>query len=106
MKFVFAKVGDIGQKRIKFVVHGFARQDPAHVGPESAFARGVWVAFFIRVLVMLAVRGDPENRSAFECQCSASGQEIFDPFWGLIATMREQPVIAHANSKASRNPPE
>ena len=87
-------------------MHGLAGHDPAHVGPESAVARRVRVAFFIRILVMLAVRGDPENRSAFERESCAGGQEIFDPFRRFVAAMGEQPVIAHANSKASRNPPE
>ena len=105
MKFVFAEVGDVGQERINLIVHGLAGQDPSHVGPESAVARRVRIAFFVRILVMLAMRGDPENRSAFERQRSAGGQEIFDPFRSFVAAMGEQPVIAHADSQASRNPP-
>ena len=66
MKFVFAKIRDIGQQRVQLVVHGLAGKDPSHVGPESAVARGMRIAFLVRILVMLAMRGDPENGSAFE----------------------------------------
>ncbi len=66
MKLVFAEVRDIRQEGIQLVVHGPAGQDPSHVGPKSALARRVRVTFFVRILVMFAMRGDPENWSAFE----------------------------------------
>jgi len=106
MKFVFTQVGDVGEEGIDLVVHGLAGKDPSHVGPDAAFARRVRVAFFIRILVMFAVRGDPEDRSAFEGQGCAGGQEIFDPFWSFVAAMRKEPMVAHPDSQTSCNPPQ
>src|SRR5665213_694455 len=64
------------------------------------------IAFFIGILMMLAVGGDPENRSAFQRQSGANGQKVFNPLGSFVAAMREQPVIAHSDSQASGNPPE
>src|SRR5450759_5551058 len=105
MKFVFAQIRNVRQKRVQLVVHGLAGKDPSHMGPESPVARAVRIAFLVRILVMLAMRGDPENGSALKSERSASRQKIFDPLWRLIAAMGEQPVIAHANAETPGNPP-
>jgi len=39
VELVFAEVGDVGEEFGGVVVHGFAGDEPADVGPESAFAR-------------------------------------------------------------------
>ena len=39
IKFVFAKVGNVGQKFGRVLVHGLAGNDPAHVRPETAVLR-------------------------------------------------------------------
>src|SRR5580700_753318 len=64
------------------------------------------VAVLIRVLVMNAVRRDPENRTAFERERSADGQKILHPLRRLVPTVREQAMISHADSQAARNPPQ
>ena len=62
------------------------------------------IAFFVGVLVMHAVRGDPDDRPAFERERAANGQKIFNPVRSLVSAMRQQPVIAHADAEASGNP--
>jgi hypothetical protein len=64
------------------------------------------IAFLIRMLVVDAVCGNPENGSSLKSQGGANGKEILDPFGSLIAAMSQQAVVPHADSKASRNPPQ
>src|SRR3954469_10399252 len=59
------------------------------------------VAFFVGVLVMDAMSGNPGNGPAFECEGAAERQEIFHPNWSFIAAMSEQPVIAHTDAEAT-----
>ncbi len=106
MKFIFAEIGNVRQERVQLVMHGLARQNPAHVGPKAAIVRGMGIAFFVRILVMHAMGGDPENRSAFKSERAAGGQEIFHPFWSFVAAMGQQAMIAHSDAEASRNPPQ
>ena len=62
------------------------------------------VAFLVRILVMNAVRGYPEDRAAFQSERGADRQTIFEPLGSPIAAVRQQAVIAHADSQAARNP--
>jgi hypothetical protein len=48
--------------------------------------------------------GYPEDVSAFDCQGSANGKEVFDEFRHLIRAMRVQPVIAHTDAEPYRHP--
>src|ERR1700722_10981261 len=105
MKLVFAKVGDIGKELDSVLMHGPAGEDPAHVGPDAAISRRVWIALFVRILMMHAVGGDPGNRAAFYGQRAAGSQEILNEFRGFVAAMGKQAVIAHANAQAAGNPP-
>jgi len=68
MEFIFSKIGNVTRQRSRVMVHRFAGQDPAHVRPPLTVAGRMRVTFLIRMLVMDAVRGDPENRPAFERQ--------------------------------------
>src|SRR5207302_4690019 len=61
--------------------------------------------FPVGILVMDTMRRHPSDRPALKGQRSAHGQEVFHPFRRFIASMREEPVIAHAYTKASGNPP-
>ena len=81
------------------MVHAFAPEDPAHVRPPRAFARRVRIAFVIRVLVVDAVRGDPEDRPALERERAAPRQEVLDRLVGLVAPVGQQAVIAHADAE-------
>src|SRR5882724_6474103 len=64
------------------------------------------ITVLVRVLMMNAVRGYPENWSTFERQSRAYGQEILHPLGSFVAAMGEQPVIAHTDAQTPRHPPE
>src|SRR6266700_3066239 len=106
MKLVFAQVRNIGKQGVRVIVQSPAGHDPAHVGPDAAVAGRMRVAFDVSILVMDAMRRYPEKRSAFQCQSGADGEEIFHPLRRLVTAVREQPVISHADTKASGNPPQ
>src|SRR6266576_1718309 len=74
--------------------------------PKPATSRRVRITLFVRILVMHAMRGDPENRSALECERAAGRQEILNPFRRLVAAVREQSMIAHTDAETSRKPPQ
>src|SRR5678815_1074466 len=81
------------------MVQSLAGQNPSHVGPPGAFARRVRVAFTIGLLVVDAVRGDPEDRSSFERERPAEGQKVFNPLVGLVAAVRQQTMVGHADAE-------
>ena len=62
------------------------------------------VAGVVRQLVVLAVGGDPENRSALERQRAADREEILERFRALEAAVRMQAVVAEADAEADRHP--
>src|SRR5579872_6786807 len=66
----------------------------------------MWVALFIRVLVMHAMRCDPENRTPFQSQRAAHGQNIFHPLRSLEAAMRKKTMVSNADTKAPCDPPQ
>ena len=80
-------------------MQALAAENPAGVRPPRAFARRVRIAFAIRVLVMDAMRRDPEDRPAFERQRAAPREDVLDPLVGLVAPVGQQPVIAHADAE-------
>ena len=98
---VEAVAGEIGRVAIEnfgLRVQGVAEEEPAGVGPPAAFTRGVRVAFVVAVLVVDAMRRDPEHRAAFEGQGGAGSHEVFKPFGNLVAAVGEQTVVAHADA--------
>ena len=54
--------------------------------------------------MMNAVGCDPGDWPAFERQGATDRQKVFDPLFRLEGTMRQQPVIAHADPQAQSNP--
>src|SRR5260370_28566045 len=86
---VFAKIRNIRQQFRSMIVHDPAGHDPAHMRPQAAIARGVWIAFNVSVLMMYAMHCDPEERSAFQSQRGENRQEILNPFVRLVSTMRD-----------------
>ena len=56
--------------------------------------------------MMNSMRGDPENRSAFERQRGKDRKRVFEPLGNLVSAVREKPVIAHPDSQACRHPPQ
>src|SRR5271155_575146 len=87
-------------------MHGLAHQQPADVRPPLAVARGMGITITVGKLMMDAMRSHPENRTAFERQRGAQCQKIFHPLGSLVAAMRQQPVVAHADAPASGHPPQ
>src|SRR4030095_12817679 len=71
---VFAQIGNVARENRCVVMEAFAEEDPTHVRPPGAFARRVRVAFLVGLLMMDAMRRDPEDRTALERQRSAEGQ--------------------------------
>ena len=106
VEFIFAKVGNVGQKFGRVVVHGLTCEDPTHVSPETAVARRVRVTLLVRVLVMHAMCGDPEDWAAFQSERAAHGEEILHPPGRLVAAMRQQAMVAHPDAEASGDPPQ
>ena len=80
------------------MVQGIAGENPAHVGPPSAIVRGMRVTLVVAKLVMNTVCGNPEDRSAFQGESAADGQEILQPLGRAVAAMREQAVVTHADA--------
>ena len=76
------------------------------MSPPLAFARGMRIAFLIGIAMVNAMRGNPENGAAFQGESCADGESVLKPFGDFVSAMSEEAVIAHANSQASRNPPQ
>jgi hypothetical protein len=85
-------------------VIAFAEHDPAHVRPEETLSRRMRVAMLIGLLMMDAMNGNPEYGAALKRERTAKREEIFQPERTLISPMGMEPVIAHADSKASGDP--
>jgi hypothetical protein len=100
MKFVLSEVGNIRQEFRGVLVHGLAGNDPAHVSPQTAVLRGVGIAFFVGVLMMDAMGGDPGDGTAFESERAAHRQKVFHPNRSLVAAMGKQAMVAHADAQA------
>jgi hypothetical protein len=101
---IFGEIGDVTSERGGVVMHGFADEDPAHVRPPFAVERGMRIAFLVGELMMNAVRGDPEDRAAFQSESGADREHIFEPFGSLIAAMSEQAVITDADTETAGDP--
>ena len=101
VELIFAEFGDVGEEIRRIVVHRPAGDQPADVGPETAFAGRVRVAFLVGVLMMHAVDRDPEDRSAFQGERGADGEKVLHPFGSFVAAMREEAMVAHAYAEAS-----
>jgi len=48
--------------------------------------------------MMDAMSGDPEDRSAFERERTAGGDEVFKPLGHAVSAMGQQAVVAHADA--------
>src|SRR5688572_2626465 len=62
------------------------------------------VACTICVRMMYAVRYHPLDWTTFESHRAASHQKIFDEFRDLVTAVRQQPVIAHTDTKTAAHP--
>ena len=95
---VAGEVGDVAGKNGGLCVERLAPDEPSGMGPPAAFARGVGVAVVVAELMVNAVRGHPEDGAALERERGAERHEVLKPLGDLVATVREQAVVAHANA--------
>ena len=95
---VLGEVGSVAAEERGLGVQGAAGEDPAGVGPPGAVVRRVGVAFLVGVLMMDAVGGDPEDGAALKREAAAHGDEVLDPLGGLVAAVREQAMVGHADA--------
>lgn len=49
-----------------------------------------------------AMRGHPEDWTTFESEAAAGGDEVLEPLWGLVAAVREQAMVGHADADIDR----
>src|SRR5580692_2318433 len=73
---IFSQIRRVFRHQACVVMLGIASKKPQHVRPPGTIARRVWVARFIGVLMVNAMRGYPENGSAFQGQRPADGEKI------------------------------
>ena len=101
---VGGEIGRVLRHQRGVVVVRIAEEDPPHVRPEPAVVRRVRIAVAVGVLVVDAMRRDPENRPALERQRPADGQEVLEGLRRLVAAMGVQPVVAQADAEADGEP--
>jgi hypothetical protein len=99
-----AEVGRILRHEGGVVVVRVAKQDPPHVRPEATVPRCVRIAVVIGMLMMDAMRRNPENWPAFERQRAADGEKVFERLRCLVAPMGMQAVIPEADPEPDRQP--
>jgi hypothetical protein len=75
------------------------------MGPKAAVMRGVRITISISVLMVHAMRGDPEYGAAFQRQSAACRQKVFDPSGSLVPTVRKQAMVTHPDPETAGNPP-
>ena len=59
------------------------------------------VTRFVGVLVVLPMMRDPIDGATFKRQCSQQSERVFHGFRAFERTVREQAMIAHADSQSS-----
>src|ERR1700683_3303821 len=104
MKFVLGQIGDVAFERLNVLAQGIARQDPTRMSPPLAVTRRVRITFLVRVLMMLAMDGHPQQRASFQSRRAANGKKVLKPLGCCVGAMSEQPVITHAESQAACDP--
>ena len=72
--------------------------------PPLAIARRVRIAFLVRELVMLTMRGHPQERAPLQRRRAANRKKVLKPLRGRVGAMGEQSVITYAKSQAPRHP--
>jgi hypothetical protein len=83
-----------------------AEEDPSHVRPEATVVRGVRIGVRVGVLVVQAVRRDPENRAALERQRAADREKVLEQLRYFVGPVRVQAVITHADPETDAHPVE
>ena len=66
MKLRLSQIRNVAGKCFRVLMKALAHQDPSHVRPPFAIHWRMWVAFFVRKLMMNSMSSNPENWAAFE----------------------------------------
>src|SRR5260370_7239167 len=61
VELIFAKIRNIRQQFRSMIVHDPAGHDPAHIRPQPAIARGLWLPPNVTLLVMSATPSAPQQ---------------------------------------------
>ena len=101
---ILEQVGSVLAHQRGVVMQRPAEDDPACMRPEPAMARRVGILVGIGVLVVAAMRRDPVDRSALQRQRAAEREKVLQPLGHLVAAVRVQAVVAHADAPAHRDP--
>ena len=62
----------------------------------------MWIFFFIRIVVMATVDGNPQRRRELEGARSKDGQCTLEPKRAREATVRDEPVEANIDAKGAK----
>src|SRR5450756_1158827 len=81
-----------------------AEEHPTHVRPEPADARRVRILWLVGVLMVQAVRGNPEHRTTLERERAADREEVVEQLERLESTVRVEPVVSHADTQPDGHP--
>ncbi len=103
---IFGQVWRVLGHQWSIAVFALSDKKPAEVSPPAAITGRVRIAGLIGFLVMDSMGRNPEDRSALERQRATNGKEILKSQRDLIRPMRVQPMVAHADAKASSHPVE
>jgi len=106
MELTFAQIRNVRQEFLRLVVHCPAGNHPANMRPQAAIAGGVRITFFVCILMVQPMCGDPDDWTALQRQCAADGQNVFNPLRCFVSTMGEEPVVAHTDAEAYADPPQ
>src|ERR1700731_1981532 len=104
MKFVLGQIGDVAFEHCNVLAQSIANQDPTRIRPPLAIARRVRITFLVCELVMLTVRGHPQQRAPFQRRHAANREKVLKPLGCRVGAMSEQPVITYAESQAPHHP--
>src|ERR1700744_1071487 len=77
-------------------------EDPAGMSPPRTLVGRMRIALLVGVLMMHAMRSHPENWPTLKRHRAARGQKILKPARDLVAAMRQQPMIGHADAYVDR----
>src|SRR5260370_4974759 len=100
---LFLKVGGVAFPDYIPGFWGRSIEHPKHVAPPEALGRAVRIAFLIGMLMMLAVQRHPLQRAALHGKRAGESEEVLQKLGTFEGAVREQPVIADANSQAAAN---
>ena len=102
IKAILREIGSVARQHRGLGVQRLALQNPASMGPPTAFRGGMRIADMVAVLVMYAMRGYPEHWATFQRRGGKDRHHIFQPLRDSVAAMRQQAVVTHSDADIDR----